>query len=115
MSASITKLAAIGLKAVEVQCAAEARRETSAKWRSALENWKAAHGIHEHLKAGDPLAARMFEEVGTSPVGVVHSRAQRDEKNARARLERAIQKVRRTTSAHAIVHDFLGCVQEATA
>ncbi len=98
MSAAITELAAIGLKAIKVQIATEVRRAAVASRRTALEDWKVAHGIHGYIPAGHPLLARMLEEVGASPAGLARSRAKRNEKNARARLERATRKALATST-----------------
>ncbi len=98
MSATTTDLAAIGDKAIDLQIAIEVRRAAVANWRTALEDWKVAHGIHGYIPAGHPLLVRMFEEVGASLAGLARSRAKRNEKNARARLERAIRKALATSA-----------------
>ncbi|MFT4247640.1 MAG: hypothetical protein QM581_06320 [Pseudomonas sp.] len=107
-------LVRIGARAADAHDAAKVRREAEAEWRAALTDWKAAHGIRDRIKADDPLALCMFEEVGASPAGVALRCAQRDEKNARARLERVIRNVPLAT-AQALVHGLTGRKPEVVA
>ncbi|WDS35854.1 hypothetical protein [Pseudoxanthomonas sp.] len=108
MSTSVTELANIGLKAIVAQQAIVARKAAAVEYRGRLADWKAAHGILEHLPTDHLLLHRMCEEVGSSATGMAYGKAKTAEKNAKARLLRAVRKVRLATAAQADAPEVSG-------
>ncbi|MFT4247671.1 MAG: hypothetical protein QM581_06480 [Pseudomonas sp.] len=92
MNALTNKLAAIGLKAIEADRATLMRKAARQDYLREFEEWKYQRGITERITADDSRWPALCAHVANTKAGRAYVEAQRNEKNAKARLASAIRR-----------------------
>lgn len=85
-----TTVSQVGLLAIEAHHYTRLRRQAKYRLESAYSEWKSANGVFDHIERDSTEWNAMME--GTHDEYQALEDAKRQERNAQARLERAINK-----------------------